>query len=441
MSSPFLSKQKLKSYLLSESDSLIPRGIGVEYEGIPVLTDSLRPVPLKGERSIQSVLEACRDNTDCEAEYERDSIVALEGENCRITTEPGGQIELSGSVKDNLCDIHTEIREHFEMLKDLSAERGIGWLSLGLHPFVPVDMIGWSNKRRYAVMSRYLEQRGPLAHSMMKQTAGIQLNLDYHDEEDAVRKIKTAMGLTSAVSAIFANSPIMEGELTGMMSYREYIWQYTDPDRCGLLKCVFEEDFDLNDYVDYMMDIPMLFIERDGLVPVNGISFRKFNREGYEDLSPELPDWKAQLSTIFTEVRIKNYMELRGADNLPVELGMSLLALWKGIIYSPSALDEAWDLVSDLSWEERQKLHIRCLYDGLGAEIERFRVIDIAKELVKLAEEGLKEQSSCDEEVDHLEPAKELVFERGKSPAELLAEKWCNDWEKDPSKLIEYSLF
>ncbi len=415
-------------------------GIGIEYESIGVYKDSGTAIPHSGKRSVETVLKAIMDIYNCKPVIERNILVGLESDNCRLTTEPGGQLELSGKVNSNLCDAYEEIKCHFELISEVSGKIGIYWLSIGAHPNTPVNIIEWSPKKRYSIMSKHLGARGMLAHNMMKQTAGIQVNFDYESERDAGQKLQTAMAISPIITAMFANSPFLNGLSTGYMSSRANIWEHTDPERCGLVKEVFEEDFDFSKYVDYALNVPLIFINRNNrTIPMNGIPFRQYLKQGYCGHSATIKDWEAHLTTIFTEIRLKQYIETRSADNVPFPLGMALAALWKGILYDSDSCLAAWETLPVLSWEERKKLLHNCAVYGLNARLGKNKVLHYAKELFHISAQGLLKQNcnSCLEN-EFLAPLKELLFRQKCCPAELLLKKWEQDWNYSFAPLPEY---
>jgi len=306
--------------------------------------------------------------------------------------------------------------------------------------------VPWVPKRRYQVMSHYLREKGSLGHAMMKQTATIQAAVDYENEADAMEKLRVAMGITSLVTAMFANSPITGGRLNGYMTYRSHIWTDTDPDRCGLIRGALESGYTFEDYARFAAAVPMIFIERGGhYIPAGGIPFSRFMAQGYEGLRATMQDWEVHLTTIFTEVRLKDYIELRGADSQRPGLVMAVPALWKGILYDPAARAAAWDLVRAWTWEERLDLHRDICRRALMARIRGVPVLDLANELLKIGLEGLRRQAVIDDqdrdERIYLEPLAHLISERRACPALILAQLWESEWRRDPNRLFAYCRF
>ncbi|HLC27597.1 MAG TPA: glutamate-cysteine ligase family protein [bacterium] len=420
--------------------------VGIENEKLWVQSDHGDPVSYEGDRGIRAFLQAMCRRFGWEPISEGDNIIGLVRGETRITLEPGGQHELSGKPYPNLHMVYEEFSEHRRELSKLAQEFGVSFLGLGARPLGSVEQVPWVPKRRYQVMSRFLKEKGSLGHDMMKQTATVQTAVDYQDEEDAMEKLKVAMGVTSLVTAMFANSPISEGRLNGYMTYRSHIWTDTDPDRCGLLRGTLENGYSFQEYARFAASVPMIFIEREGhYIPAGGIPFFRYMEEGYEGCQATLEDWGVHLTTIFTEVRLKDYIELRGADSQRPGLVMAVPALWKGILYDSAARAAAWDLVRTWTWEERLELHRDICRQALMARIRGKQVLDLTNELLRISLEGLRRQAVVDEK-DHderiyLDPLSHLISERGACPALILAQLWESEWRRDPNRLIEYCRF
>ncbi|HEV8375803.1 MAG TPA: glutamate-cysteine ligase family protein, partial [Candidatus Polarisedimenticolia bacterium] len=258
-------------------------GVGIEYERLGVFSDTGKAIPYHGARSLSALLTRLVSTEGWRPVYAGSNIVALEGEGQRLTIEPGGQLELSGAVHTRLSDLREEVARYVALLQAHSEPLGISWLGLGLQPLTPLSEISWVPKPRYTVMSAHLGRTGTLGHVMMKQTAGVQINLDYSDELDAMMKFRTAMGLTSLVTALFANSALTEGRPNGHQSFRSWVWQNTDPARCGLLPLAFKLDVTFDDYLEYALGVPAMFILRHGtFVDLGGMPFREFIARGFE---------------------------------------------------------------------------------------------------------------------------------------------------------------
>jgi len=368
--------------------------------------------------------------------YAGGHIIALEKEGTRITLEPGGQMELSGAVHRSLEDLREEVARWGELTRDHSHSLGICWLGLGLQPFAPLADISWTPKPRYSVMSDFLAATGPLAHVMMKQTACVQTNLDYRDEADAMAKLRTAMGLTSVVTALFANSSLLEGEPSGFLSYRSWVWLHTDPSRCGLLPFVFRSDAGFADYLGYALDVPMMFILREGrFLPLNGIPFRRFLQEGAGGHRATRADFELHLTTLFPEVRLKKYLEIRGGDSGDAATAVSQVALWKGILYDPAARSDAWEVVSGFSHEERLRFHREVSRIGPAARLGRRTAMEMGTDLHRIASAGL---ARLGESPALLDPLATILFERKACPGQTLRDRWLGEWKREPGLLIEH---
>ena len=431
---PLESTADLEGYFDRGSRPREEWGVGIEYERLGVFADSGRAIPYHGTRSLSAILTRLVSHDRWRPVYAGPHIIALDGEGCRLTMEPGGQLELSGSVHHRLADLSNEVVRYVTLLHEHSEPLGITWLGMGLHPFSALDEIPWVPKPRYAIMSVHLDRTGKEAHRMMKQTAGVQINLDYSDERDAIEKLRAAMGLTSLVTALFACSPLLEGKPTHRMSTRSWIWQHTDPARCGLLPFVFKEDASFSDYLEYALDVPAMFILRGGsYLSLGGLPFRRFLSEGFQGHRATLGDFQLHLTTLFPEVRLKQHMEIRGGDSGHPALAVAQVALWKGILYDAAALREAWKLVADLDWEARQEFHAQAGRLGTRASLKGRTALEAGVDLLEIATEGLREQG---EAVELLEPLDELLRERRACPAALLEQRWLGEWKQQPRRLV-----
>jgi glutamate--cysteine ligase len=421
-------------------------GVGLEYERFGVLTDTLAPAPYEGERSIEALLRRLvRDHGWDPSEEDGRLLGARKGET-RITLEPGCQVELSGGVHRRLEAMHRELLAYVEEIEAASAPLGIAFLGVGMQPLARLDRIPWIPKKRYAIMREYLPTRGGRAHVMMKQTACIQANIDYDGERDAADKMRSAMGLTPLVTALFANSPLTEGSPNGFMSARAWAWRDTDPDRCGLLPFVFREDAGFGDYLDYALDVPMFFIVRQGTyVPAGGLSFRRFIRDGLGGERPTLADFELHLTTLFPEVRLKRYIELRGADSGDPSACLALAALWKGLLYDDRTRGEAFALVRDLSLEDRNRLLDSVCRQGPeaampvprsgGAGTRAVRVRDVLDVLLGLARQGLQRQGAAAEAI-WIDLLERRLADQGGCPARRLLDDWEGVLGRDPARLV-----
>lgn len=419
--------------------------IGTEHEKIGVYRETFERVPYAGERGIGALLErVARSGGDWKRIYEAENLIALEKDGASITLEPGGQLELSGAPLRTLRETCREFNAHVELLKDVADELGIEWLALGADPFHATADIPRMPKVRYDIMRAYLPTRGSRALDMMHATATVQANYDYADEADMVAKMRAALGCSPVGSALFANSPLEEGKPTGLATRRVDIWRDTDPDRCGMLPFVFDEDFGYRRYAEWAVDVPMFFVVREGRYHAqNGTTFRRLMEQGVPSdegpLEATMADWDLHLTTLFPEVRLKRFIEVRGADATPGPFICALPALWKGVLYDADATAAAWSLVAGWEIEQRIEALAAVARDGLRARIGGVPVLDLARELVSIASEGLRrihESGATDGDERHfLDPLVERI-EEGCSLSDLV----LADWESSggsPARLLE----
>lgn len=415
--------------------------IGTEYEMVGVSRRSGRAARYFGKRGIERILYRLADSLGWEPQEEEGHVIALKGERANIALEPGAQVELSGEQCDTIHCADKELRHHLQHLLAAADGLELDFLNLGMQPVSPLDDIEWIPKTRYHFMAPYMEQVGTLGHRMMKQTASIQVNFDFSTEADAMLKFRVGMGLVPILTAMFANSPISDGGLNGFMTMRGHIWTDTDRRRCGLLPFAFSERASFEDYAEYALNVPMYFIVRHGhWIDMTGIPFRRFLTEGHEGERATMEDWGLHLTTLFPEVRIKKYLELRCIDNQPFELMLAVPALCKGIFYENDALWAAWDLVKKWSWEERGMAYVAAHRQALGARVRGITLLDFAKELLSIAWEGLERHNQRNEagenETVYLERLREEL-RQGQCPAYGVIEKWIGEWNYDVKRLIE----
>ncbi|RZO30966.1 MAG: glutamate--cysteine ligase [Rhodospirillaceae bacterium] len=371
--------------------------------------------------------------------YEGENVVALTRAGANITLEPGGQFELSGAAVANLHETEAETRQHIEELQALCVPMGVGTLSLGYQPELSRDEIPWMPKARYRIMRAQMKRKGMLGLDMMKSTATIQVNLDFESEADMVRKLRVSLALQPVATAIFANSPFSRGRLNGYRSFRSAIWQDTDPDRTGGLEFAFEDGMGFERYVDYALDVPMYFIHRGGeYFDASGLSFRDFMAQKLALRPGEMPlksDWDDHLTTLFPEVRIKSFLEMRGGDAGPVDHILGLSALWTGLLYDSNSLQAAWDLVAGWGTEDRRQLALDVPTQGLKATVAGRSVLDLARDVVAISKAGLRRRAvpGPDEQADEaglLAPL-EALLDAGHSPADRLIEAFEGAWQGD----------
>jgi len=414
--------------------------VGTEHEKVGVYADTGDRVPYEGPYGIGALLEKIASATGWERIEERGRIIALSKDGASITLEPGGQIELSGAPLSESRETCSEFNTHVDLVKELSDDFGIAWLGLGIDPFHEVENIPTMPKARYDIMRSYLPTRGGLALDMMHATATVQANLDFSSEEDMIRKLRAALVATPVISALFANSSISGGKENGYISKRLIIWRDTDPDRCGLIPFVFDDDFGYAKYMEWALDIPLFFVIRDGAYHVgDGTTFRQFMSTGFEGLRPVQRDWDTHLTTLFPDVRLKRIIEVRGADTVPRELICALPAVWKGILYDADALAETWQLLGSMTPEALDVGQLDVAKRGLRAEMGGQKVLDLARELVAISSAGLGriKQSGFSEndERGFLDPLREQIA-KGKSPGEEVALSWRGEWGRNHERLI-----
>jgi glutamate--cysteine ligase len=371
--------------------------IGVEYETPAVNSQTGDALPYDQSRaSIRAVLEAMVDN-DWVPVLEDSRLIALHRASASITLEPGGQVEMSGKPCETLHEASEEFREHCERLAEVSMRLGVTFLGLGATPLTPLEKLPWMPKQRYRIMREVMIRTGRLGHRMMQQTATVQGNFDYESEEDARRKLRTALALSPVLVAVSANSPIVDGKKSGFKSFRAHIWTDTDPHRCGLLPFAFETRGIFRAYADYALDVPMYFVARGGLLlPSQGMTFRDYLAKGLSGHRATMADWATHLTTLFPESRLKTYIEVRSADGQPRDRVMAIPALLKGILYENDCLDAVWDLFSRWTLDERLEAAAAAAKYGLAARIGRHSIQSYAREVVAIAAEGLHRQSCSD---------------------------------------------
>ncbi|SEJ27637.1 glutamate--cysteine ligase [Sphingomonas sp. OV641] len=377
------------------------------------------------------------------------NLIALTGADGSVSLEPAGQFELSGAPLDNLHQTCAETGRHLDQVKAAGEKLGIGFLGLGMWPDKARSELPIMPKGRYAIMLRHMPRVGSMGLDMMLRTCTIQVNLDYASEADMAQKFRVGLALQPLATALFANSPFTEGKPNGFLSYRSHIWSDTDPARTGMLPFVFEDGFGYERYADYMLDVPMYFVYRDGrYIDAAGLSFRDFLKGELSVLPGELPtldDWNDHLSTAFPEVRLKTFLEMRGADGGPWNRICALPAFWVGLLYDQGALDAAWDLVKHWTIDERQALRDAAPRLGLDAPVPgRGTLRDIAGEVLDIAGRGLAARARVngagDDETGFLDPLREIV-RLGKVPAEQLLDRYNGAWGGDLSRVYAEQSF
>ncbi|MBF6558692.1 MAG: glutamate--cysteine ligase [Candidatus Binataceae bacterium] len=443
MTEPLEKKEELIRYFESGAKPRDKWRIGTEYEKVAVSVPSGTALPFSGPGGVEEIMRRLIDRYGYQPDDEHGRIIALRGERAPITIEPGGQIELSGEQCDNVHCALREFSAHAQQLIEIGHQIGAAVLGLGIQPLSRIDEIELLPKARYHIMYPYMARKGRLGQRMMKQTAGVQANLDYADEADAMRKLRLSMGIVPLLYAVFANSPISDGSLNGYQSFRGHIWTDTDRDRCGVPPFVFGDSAGFEDYAEYALDVPMYFLMRDhrylNLTAGSGITFRQFMEQGWNGHRATLDDWANHLTTLFIEVRLKKYVEVRTADSQSPALMLALPALLKGVLYDDDCLLAAWDLVKRWSYEERVQLTADAHKMGLEARAGRATFKDLGLELLNIAATGLTRQRALNErgedESIYLLRLIDLV-RSGHSPASLLVAHWKGRWNYDIGRLV-----
>ncbi|HZH51516.1 MAG TPA: glutamate--cysteine ligase [Microvirga sp.] len=411
--------------------------LGTEHEKIPFYKADASPVPYEGGRGIRALLEGMQSLTGWQPIIEDDHPIGLFDEDGggAISLEPGGQFELSGAPLRTLHETEAETARHVEQVKAVCERLGIGFLTLGMSPLWTRAETPVMPKRRYRIMTDYMPKVGKLGLDMMYRTSTVQVNMDYASEADMVKKLRVSLALQPVATAIFANSPFTEGKPNGFLSMRSEIWRDTDGDRTGMMAFAFEDGFGYEAYVDWALDVPMYFVKRDSTYhDVAGASFRDLLAGRLAQLPGERAtrsDWANHVSTLFPEVRLKRYLEMRGADvGGPAHI-VALSAFWAGLLYDEASLDGAWDLVKGWRAEEREKLRADVPKLALKASVAGRPVQDIARDVLALARAGLKRRDFRDgqgrDETRHLDYADEIVSS-GRTMAERMLERYRGPW-------------
>ena len=374
--------------------------IGTEHEKLVYRLEDYRPLDYEGRQGIRSILEGMQ-RFGWRPILEAGNLIALaDDEGGSITLEPGGQFELSGAPLHSIHQTCDEIGGHLQQVKAIASELGLGFLGIGYQPKWPPDSLPWMPKGRYRIMRDYMPKRGSLGLQMMQATCTVQVNLDFDSERSMVEMFRIGLALQPIATALFANSPFTGGKPNGFLSFRSHIWTDTDPDRCGMLPFVFESGFGFERYVDFLLDVPMYFVYRDGrYIDVAGQSFRDFmagRLPGFPGEYPTLTDWSDHLTTVFTEVRLKRFLEMRGADGGPWSRLCALPALWVGLLYDADSRRAAADLIADWTEDERARLRADVPRLGLKAPFRGGTVRDVALAVLKLAHEGLHRRGRLD---------------------------------------------
>jgi len=434
---PIETRDELVAWLAAGAKPKSEFRIGTEHEKFAFTLARHEPVPYEGPRGIRALLNGMQMLLGWDAIMEGPNIIGLSDVTGggAISLEPGGQFELSGAPVETVHQTCSELMAHLAQVREVAGPLGIGFLGLGMAPTWTRAEMPVMPKGRYRIMTAYMPKVGTLGLDMLYRTCTVQTNLDFSSEADMVKKLRVGLALQPIATALFANSPFTEGKPNGLLSFRSEIWRDTDPDRSGMLPWAFEPGMGFERWVDYALDVPMYFVKRgDDYVDVAGQSFRDLLAGKLPSLAGEratISDWANHLSTIFPEVRLKRYLEMRGADGGPWRRLPALPALWTGIYYDDISLDAAWDLVKDWSAAERQALRDDVPKLGFAAAIRNRSVLDIAKDCLALARAGLARRGRRDpsghDETRYLDPL-DIIVANGRTPAEALLEKFHGPW-------------
>ncbi len=439
---PVTSKAQLIATLASGCKPKDQWRIGTEHEKFPYNHAGLTPVPYDGPRGIKAILTGLQ-RFGWQPVLEGENVISLwqKGKGT-ISLEPGGQLELSGGTVTNVHQTQREIAEHLAQVRTVTDELGVGMLALGFTPNWTRDDIEWMPKGRYKIMRSYMPKVGSMGIDMMTRTCTVQVNLDYASEADMVKKLRVSLALQPVATALWANSPFTEGKPNGHLSLRGKIWHNTDQARTGLLPFAFEDGMGFERYVDYLLDVPMYFVYRDGHIDASGQSFRDYMNGTLPALPGQIPtvaDWFDHMSTAFPEVRVKTYLEMRGADSGPLDMLVALPAFWTGLLYDDQALDAAWDLVKGWTAKDRDTLRADVPVQALKATVRGRSVQDLAKDVLALSEAGLKRRAKKDgghDEGVYLAPLQEIAAS-GITQAERMLNLYHGAWGGDVAKAFE----
>ncbi|MBT8471135.1 MAG: glutamate--cysteine ligase [Marinicaulis sp.] len=441
---PIESLDQLTEYLASGCRPKEEWKIGTEHEKFVFCRTNLNPVPYDGPAGIRDILEKLGQETGWSQIMEGDDPIGLKGEGASVSLEPAGQFELSGAPLDNVHQTCDEVHRHLDAVKKVCDPLGVAFLGMGFAPTWTRGEMPKMPKARYKIMRNYMPKVGSLGLDMMHRTCTVQVNLDYSSEADMAAKFRTSLALQPIATALFANSGLVEGKPSGYASYRAHIWTDVDPDRTGMLNFVFEDGFGFEQYRDYILDVPMYFVKRGGEYhDAAGLSFRDFLDGKLSVLPGERPtmtDWEDHLSTAFPEVRLKKFLEMRGADGGPWARICALPAFWVGLLYDADALAAAWDVAKSWSSEEREQLREDAAKFGLKAKVGGRTVQDIALEVLAISREGLRRRDRMGnlkyDETTYLDPLVKIA-ESGVSMGDYTVEQFMGPLNGDVKQLFE----
>ena len=440
----FLDKNQLRHYFEQGCKPSSDWGIGSEYENFIIDLDSKKPLSYSGPKSISKVFDLLINKFDWVPVLEKSNIVGLEKGKANISLEPGGQFELSGAIKRTVHEVEQEMTSFIQNMKVVCEELGLGLFSMGAAPYWKRDEMPIMPKNRYKkIMMPYMKKVGTQGLDMMLRTCTIQVNLDYSSEADMAKKLRVAACIQPLVTALFASSPIFEGNNTSYNSWRAQIWKNTDNDRAGIPKFIFDDDLSFDSWIEYALDVPMYFVKRDGeYVNLSGASFRNFIK-GQLEIVPNkratYSDWIDHLTTIFTDVRLKNFIEMRGADGGPSHNVTALAALWVGLLYDNDSLDNVFKLAKSLNWQSVNQLNVDVCKMGMNATINNKTLWALGEEVLDIAKSGLRNRAlalSVKDESFFLMPLLDQIAKKTMLSSQL-ANKFDSKWKKNFSSFYD----
>ena len=439
---PITDMRQLAAYIEAGCKPAADWRIGTEHEKFGFLKDSLLPLPYDGPASVRAILEGLRDRFGWAEVREAGHLIGLKKGGANVSLEPGGQLELSGDTVADLHQTDVELRTHLAEVRAVADPMGVGFLGLGAAPIWRHDQMPVMPKGRYRLMTDYMGRVGTHGTQMMYRTCTVQVNLDYASEADMVKKLRVALALQPVATALFASSPFFEGQPNGHKSWRSRIWRGLDDARTGMLPWAFEDGMGFQRYVDWVLDVPMYFVYRDGrYINALGQSFRDFLAGRLPALpgeTPTLSDWADHMTTVFPEARVEQYIETRGADAGDASHMTALSALWVGLLYDPGALDAAWDIARGWDAATREAWRVAASEQGMAAQVGGRTMRDLAGAVVDVAQAGLKARgragAAAGDEAGYLEPLRETM-QTGEGPADRWLDLYHGEWGGDLTRI------
>ncbi|MDF3605639.1 glutamate--cysteine ligase [Paracoccus sp. DMF-8] len=446
---PIENPQQLADYIASGEKPREDWRIGTEHEKFGYDHQNHMPLPYEGDTSVKAMLEGLQQRFGWEPVLEAGHIIGLTRNGANVSLEPGGQLELSGAPLETIHQTCDEVNQHLAEVQEIADGMGAGFIGLGAAPVWRLEDMPMMPKGRYRLMTDYMTRVGTMGRDMMYRTCTVQVNLDFASEQDMVQKLRVSLALQPVATALFASSPFLNGQKNGMKSWRSWIWQNLDKDRTGMLPFAFEDGMGYQRWVDYVLDVPMYFVYRDGqYINALGQSFRDFMQGRLPALPGEVPtlsDWADHLTTVFPEARVKKFIEMRGADGGPWRRLCALPAFWVGLLYDQGALDAATDLIRGWDAETRDAWRGVACREGLQGVVNGRSMQDLAREVLDIAEAGLKARARpgagglVPDETHFLNTLRESV-DSGRVQADELLDKYAHDWAGDLNRIYaEYS--